>query len=259
MIIMEILENEKPSLLTALFRSVENFGANVGRFITSFTEKANDIFYELSEKVHQFSRHTLNTLWVVTKLYLEMIHLLPFIMVVLAHNAFEKGDKETLDLFLLEFLNMAPSLDKQYESDRIEALWILIKRAPNWLAKYQFDVTDMIKYLAFSINRQITKIKKERFKRDNLDKTIHVLEAVEKYSECTIDPLKIIITNEEIRAIRNFVIKNLSKKKYLLEKKIVELIFKGYSFTDCEEILKCKRSDITTLQRRLIRRMKIVG
>lgn len=253
----------KFSLFYGLFEKTENVVNKIGNFMSDITEKTKDVISDIDRNLknitNSFSCFMLHT----TSLLLKLDLLLPSILIHYVHEAYEKGDKEAIQVFLSEFLELK---DYANRNDQIEALWDLIKLPPKWLKKDQFGISDMKRYLLKALVRRTRKLKLTRSKQDELQKFTDDLQVIsfdiDNNSDKYIDnfyysnPIDSLLTKEEINEIQGFVMQNLSKNKYKLEYKIVALMFIGYTPADCVKALNCTWNDITNLQKRLRKRKR---
>ncbi|BDH62885.1 hypothetical protein MTP04_30150 [Lysinibacillus sp. PLM2] len=236
-------------------QSFENRTANV---LSKFAEKVTKVFNRISVTIYNCIEIASRVLLHVTNLLLELYRLLPFFLIFIVHYAFEKGDREVLELFMKDILNLNPVNDKELQDERIKALWYLMKRSPNWMCKYNFDVFSLCKYLSYSVNKKAYHLKMEQYQNDKKDNITDEREFGEFRSNYSIDPINHLIEKEELQKIKKFLLNNISTKKFELEYKVVSLLVSGYSLADCVEVLGCKWSDITNFKRRIANRKKQV-
>lgn len=247
------------NLLFGIISRIGDFESRIENKLSQLSAKVTKVFNEITETVNNFFEPTYRVLQYFTDFMLKFSELLPFILIVLIQYAYEDGDKESLEFILSDFLGLKPISCKKIQSYRLMALWHLIKRSPNWMLIYKFDIWGMQKYLAFSVNRRAYHLIHQHNKEDSFD---HITNdsVYENFtgSNSNNNPLNILIEKEKINELKNFLIRNISETKYELENKIVSLLLHGYSIKDCVEVLNCNYNDITTFKRRLERRMKKV-
>jgi hypothetical protein len=242
------------SSFSSLYGRIERI-LSTAKTISHSIERAVKKIKDTAETLKLIIDFGVKLLWIFIDWLNEIHKLLPLIISVIIYDAYQKEDKESINLFFSDFLELQPSSNKEINGDRLEALYMILD-SPDWLLNKSISTLGMIKYLNYTIIRRANGIYQDRNKRDKINKRFNV-NHFEEYNiiqnKDLRDPLKVLIEKEVSSGLSDFI-ERIIKQLNPLDKQIFYLLLKGYSKAECAREVGCEGHYIQSFHRKMLRK-----